>query len=114
MVFMISQPMNGLSDEQILAEQSRVIYLLQSRGHSVINTFFKNEYKLECDARSRVNCPLFWLGKSFEKMSECDGVYFVRGWSSARGCRIEYQAACEYGMYIINEEKTDTSEEVQI
>ena len=106
MIFMISQPMAGLSREQILSERDRVAVKLKERGHQVIDTYF-NEYDKQCDTSKIVNCPLYWLGESFKRMSNCDAVYFVRGWASTRGCRIEYQAACEYGLAIVNEEVTD-------
>nr|DAL94605.1 MAG TPA: N-deoxyribosyltransferase [Caudoviricetes sp.] len=31
-------------------------------------------------------------------MSQCDGVLFLPGWESARGCRIEFMAAGSYGL----------------
>lgn len=103
MVFMISQPMAGLTKETILAERQRVSLMLQHQGHTVMNTYF-DDYIKGCENAAPNNCPLYWLGKAFESMSYCDAVYFVKGWGSARGCRLEYQAACEYGMHIVNEE----------
>ena len=30
-------------------------------------------------------------------MSECDTVYFCKGWENARGCKIEHEVAKSYG-----------------
>lgn len=106
MVFMISQPMAGLSEQEILAERNRVTEVLVSQGHEVIDTYF-SDYQKRCETEHPNNCPLYWLGKAFEQMSKCDAVYFVRGWACTRGCRIEYSAACEYGLAIVNEDVTD-------
>ena len=49
------------------------------------------------------NFSLYALALSLEIMSNCDIVYFCRGWENARGCRMEHQAAKEYGLQIIYE-----------
>ena len=36
-------------------------------------------------------------------MAEADVVYFGSNWKSARGCKIEYEVAKEYGIDIIEE-----------
>lgn len=48
--------------------------------------------------------PLYLLGRAFQKMSECDAVYFTPGWEEARGCMMEYRAAKAYGLKIIGME----------
>ncbi|MBR5316007.1 MAG: DUF4406 domain-containing protein [Firmicutes bacterium] len=89
----ISQPMRGLSDEQILAARERAIISAEAElGEpvEVIDSFFQ---KAPHDAK-----PLWFLGKSLELLADADMVYFVEGWEEARGCRIEHLAALEYGI----------------
>lgn len=53
-----------------------------------------------------LNCkstPLFYMAHSFYRMSLCDTIYFCHGWESARGCRLEHQAAQDYGLKILYE-----------
>lgn len=39
---MISQPMNGLTDEQILAVKAKAVKSLEEKGYEVVNTFFED------------------------------------------------------------------------
>lgn len=38
---MISQPMNGKSDEEILAKKKKAEKILSDKGYEVVNTFLK-------------------------------------------------------------------------
>lgn len=103
---MLSQPMNGKSDEEIIATRNRAIAALKERGYEVINTLFTDEwYSPEAmKERGVENLPLCFLAKSLESMSLCHAAYFCKGWETTRGCRIEHEAAKAYGLTIIYEE----------
>lgn len=103
---MLSQPMNGKSDEEIIATRDRAIAALKERGYEVINTLFTDEwYSPEVmKERGVENRPLCFLAKSLESMSLCHAAYFCKGWETTRGCRIEHEAAKAYGLTIIYEE----------
>ena len=103
---MLSQPMNGKSDEEIIATRDRAIAALKERGYEVINTLFTDEwYSPEAVKKRGVeNIPLCFLAKSLENMSLCHAAYFCKGWENARGCRIEHEAAKAHGLTIIYEE----------
>ena len=95
----ISQPMRGKTDEEILASRERAIESAErnlGEKVEVIDSFFQNTPAMK-------NKPLWCLGKSLELMATADIVYFVPGWEEARGCRIENQAAREYGLDIIED-----------
>lgn len=102
---MLSQPMAGLSDQQIIQVRERAIEALESMGYEVVNTLFTDEWynKDNMTKRGVVQIPICFLAKSLENMSLCDAVYFVKGWESARGCRIEHAVAEAYGVKIIEE-----------
>ncbi len=102
---MISQPMNGLTEEQITADRERAIEALKGMGYEVINTRFTDEWysKESMEERGVVQIPICFLAKSIENMSLCHIVFFVKGWESARGCKIEHEIAEKYGMTIIEE-----------
>ena len=102
----ISQPMNGRADKEIIAErkkaEEKVKSVIDSNGMTteyidvdVIDSFFQNA---PVEAK-----PLWFLGKSLELLSTADYVYFCKGWRNARGCQIEHEAACKYGIQIIYE-----------
>lgn len=103
---MLSQPMAGKTQEEIVATRERAVKVLEERGYEVVNTLFTDEwYSKEAMAeRGVVQIPLCFLAKSLENMSLCHAAYFCKGWEAARGCRIEHQAAVDYGMDIIYEE----------
>lgn len=103
---MLSQPMNGLTDEQIVATRNKAVAALEAQGYEIINTLFTDEwYNPEnMEARGVVQIPLCFLAKSLENMSLCHAAYFCKGWENARGCKIEHEAAVAYGLTIIYEE----------
>lgn len=103
---MLSQPMAGKSDAEIVATREKAIRVLESRGYEIVNTLFTDEWYSQENMRKRgvVQIPLCFLAKSLENMSLCHAAYFCKGWENARGCRIEHAAAQAYGLDIIYEE----------
>lgn len=95
----ISQPMRGKTDEEILREREQAVAMAEAalgEKVEVIDSFFQGA---PADAK-----PLWFLGKSLEMMAEADVAYFAPGWKDARGCRIEYMSAIEYGIPVIEEQ----------
>lgn len=92
----ISQPMNGKTEEEILAVRSNAIRSAKEaigEEVEVIDSFFK-------DAPVEAK-PLWFLGKSLELLSTADIAYFAPGWANARGCKIEHECAIVYGIHAI-------------
>lgn len=87
----ISQPMNGKTDDEVLAERSNAIQAAKdylSDEIEVIDSFIQYA---PADAK-----PLWYLGESLKLLSKADIVYFAPGWTKARGCKIEHTCAKEY------------------
>ena len=103
---MLSQPMGGKSEEEIIATRERAIKALESKGYEIVNTLFTDEWYSQEAMKERgvVQIPLCFLAKSLESMSLCHAAYFCKGWEEARGCRIEHAAAKAYGLTILYEE----------
>ena len=103
---MLSQPMGGVPEEEIVATRDRAIAALEAKGYTVVNTLFTDEwYSHEnMEARGVVQIPLCFLAKSLENMSLCHAAYFCKGWENARGCKLEHDAAIAYGLDIIYED----------
>lgn len=94
----ISQPMNRLTDEEILAAKEKAIKSVEEKlGErvEVIDSFFQGA---PADAK-----PLWYLAKSLEVLAAADVAYFAPGWENARGCRIENTCAVEYGIDVIED-----------
>ena len=102
---MLSQPMAGKTDEEIIATREKAIAALTEKGYEVGNTLFTDEWysRESMEARGVVQIPLCFLAKSLENMANCHAAYFCKGWEQARGCRIEHAAAEAYGLDIIYE-----------
>ena len=108
---MISQPMNGKTDKEILAVRNQAVNTLTQMGYRFVNSLFeddgKEEYWFTPDAlkkRGIENIPLCYLARSLEVMAQCHAVYFCKGWDQARGCRLEHDAAVAYGMEVLYED----------
>lgn len=103
---MLSQPMAGKTDEEIVATREMAVSFLESAGYEIVNTLFTDEWysRENMEKRGVVQIPLCFLAKSLENMSLCHAAYFCKGWENARGCRIEHDAAKAYGLEIIYEE----------
>lgn len=103
---MLSQPMAGKTNEEIIATREKAIAELRKRGYEVENTLFTDEWYSNdsMEGRGVVQKPLCFLAKSLENMSLCHAAYFCKGWENARGCKIEHEAAVAYGLDIIYEE----------
>lgn len=93
MKLMISQPMRGKTNNQIREERAEIVKRLQEEGHEIVDTVFDIAPKGRDEA-------IYFLSKSIEFIAQVDGVVFMPGWQQARGCRIEYQVATEYGKFV--------------
>lgn len=93
MKIMISQPMRGKTNEQIRQERAELVKELEEQGHEVIDTVFE-------EAPADEDIAIYMLSQSIRYIGKVDAVVFMKGWENARGCRIEYQIAKDYGKYI--------------
>lgn len=103
---MISQPMAGKTDEEIIEDRERAVAALTAKGYEVVNTYFSDKWYSDdaMEERGVVQVPLCYLAKSLENMSLCRTAYFCKGWEDARGCRIEHDAAVAYGLEVLYED----------
>ena len=103
---MISQPMAGKTEEEIIAAREKANAFLEGEEYKVVNTPFTDErYELENMVdEGVVNIPLYYFANSVLNMSKCHVAYFCKGWEDERGCRLEHEIAEAYGLKIIYEE----------
>ena len=97
----ISQPMKGLTDEEILKTREKI----RVKAEKVIGEPVKLIDSFIKDYPGEINkhVPVFYLGKSIQLLSQADIAYFVEDWRNARGCLIEHEVARQYGIKIIEE-----------
>lgn len=101
---MISQPMYGLTADDIAETKARATKDIENMGYTVVNSLFDEDYFSEEDLECVQHKSLFFLAQALEVMSMCDAVYFCKGWEDTRGCQIEHKAAEAYGLAILYEE----------
>jgi len=101
---MLSQPIAGKTEEEIVETRNNAINVLQN-DYEIVNTLFTDEWynKEQMEKRGVVQIPLCFLAKSIENMANCHTVYFCKGWENTRGCKIEHDVAKAYGLEIIYE-----------
>jgi hypothetical protein len=90
--------MNGRDNSKIKDERLKIIGVLKDKygdDVEILESFFENA---PYDAK-----PLWFLGKSFELLSEADKAFFANDWSLSRGCEMEHNACVKYGIEIIND-----------
>lgn len=78
---MISQPMAGRTDAEIVEEREKAVAELEGMGYEVVNTLFTDEWYSDeaMEERGVVQVPLCFLAKSLENMSLCHVAYFCPG-----------------------------------
>ena len=69
---MLSQPMAGKTDEEIITTREKAIAALTEKGYEVVNTLFTDEWysRESMEARGVVQIPLCFLAKSLENMAK--------------------------------------------
>lgn len=87
---MLSQPMAGKTDEEIIATREKAIKVLQEKGYEIVNTLFTDEWYSNESMKERgvVQIPLCFLAKSLENMSLCHAAYFARDGRMQEGARL--------------------------
>lgn len=93
MKIMISQPMEGKTDEEIREERKDLVKELESKGYEVVDTIFAENLPEDGDM------AMFYLAMSINAMSKVDGVVFMQGWENSRGCVAEEYIARKYNKF---------------
>lgn len=100
MKVLISQPMKGLSNEQIKLNRENVVKEFHKLGYEVLDSVFAFE-----DIEGVKTKPLFYLAKSLELIAHhADTVYFMKGWENARGCKVEHDCCIAYDVPVLYED----------
>lgn len=104
----ISQPMSGLSDNQILEEREHIkeVFIEKYKDEydniEFTSTFFTQEDPIfeevnKLDVIEDESSKSLWLlGRALQMLAITDIVVFGHNWQDARGCKIEFMAAKMY------------------
>lgn len=92
----ISQPMSGKTTEIIRSEREDLVNDLVNKGYTVVNSILPEEPE-------NCNSALWCLGESIKILATSDYAYFMDGWKSARGCKIEHDCCVQYNVKIMKD-----------
>lgn len=112
----ISQPMSGLTEEEILRNRQEAIKFIQNKFPEynivAIDSFKPAPDQGEQNYNQKTAVAM--LGEALTKLALADIVYFIPGWKKSKGCQIENEVARRWleptGVIIVE----DGMEEVNI
>lgn len=88
--------MKGKTDEEIIKERELAIEEAKKVLNDDVTIIDSFSQGAPADAK-----PLWFLGKSFELLSTADIAYFAKDWEKYRGCKMEHEAAIQYGIQVL-------------
>jgi len=94
----ISQPMRGLTDEEIKVNREKAENLIRLKYNDDVEFI---DSLIKEDAPKDSNPGAYFLGRSIQLMSLADVVVFLPGYDKARGCIAEYNIAMDYEFDIV-------------
>ena len=105
----ISQPMTGLTENDILsirAEEIRSVYKFYNKDSydvSIINSYItdKERHEFQECMPDKVNWDIYWLSKAIKCLALADVLWLCDGWEYSKGCNIELECAIQYGLDIV-------------
>lgn len=87
--------MKGLTQDEILKKREEIKRTFQDQGWTFVETM---QDTLPANVAS---VSLGLLAAGLMNMAKCNYVIFLKGWRSARGCRIEHDVCEAYGIKTI-------------
>lgn len=100
-MIMISMPMNY---DNWYSDYMNKKKELEDKGYRIAPLHAASIYKKEPEYNYPIeNKAIMYMANSFARMAISDTIYFCGDWENARGCRLEHQAAKDYGLKIMYE-----------
>jgi hypothetical protein len=93
----ISLPISGYNVERCKARALNSKHGLEKLGHTVVTPF-------DVCPDDNKTYP-YYIGRDIEALMQCDAIFLLSGWSSSRGCQLEWRCAEIYGKKIFHDFK---------
>ena len=105
----ISQPMTGLTENDILLTRAKAIRSIYKFYNTDIYDVFiidsyindKTRHKFQGCMSDSTNWDIYWLSQSIESLAFADVLWLCDGWEYSKGCNIELECAIQYGLHIV-------------
>ena len=99
----LSQPMSGLTNEEILEERETETRLIRRKFP---NAEFISSFSVSPIENVPENADRLWyLGRAIQMMADADMIVFLPGSDYADGCRVESQVANIYNILILRKDQ---------
>lgn len=87
------------SDEDRL----KLLYMLENDGHKVTCPIFVGDWWSEASMKARgiKDCSLNIFAETLRDISNCDAIFFGRGWENDTICKMEHDAVAHYNITTI-------------
>ena len=100
----ISQPMSGLTDEEIavvrdqaIEEIKKIYYFFEERGElEIVSATYIRDGEVIPENPSRI----WYLGRAIQMMDGVTVIYMCKGWENSKGCKVEHLVATEHEILI--------------
>ena len=99
----ISQPMGGIYKDKFEQDRAAAKQHIYNALGGVPIKFIESYIETHSDINFRFKSrePIWYLAQALILLADADYIYFVDGWQTARGCKVERLVAEEYGIPII-------------
>ena len=109
---LISQPMTGRSEEEILATRQKEIEKIHQFFDAdgveinIIDSYIDDATRkyFEEHITDGINWDIYWLSQSLQRLALADTIWLCEGWEYSKGCNIELKCAIQYGLNIVYSE----------
>ena len=97
----ISQPMHGLTLDEIIKVRENVISVLKDNIGDCFEFIDNLQANEEYIANAKKHPRLWYLGESIKLMSEAFCIVMADGWQNSQGCLIEKEIADQYSIPVV-------------
>lgn len=99
----ISQPMGGIYKDKFERDRAAAKQHIYNALGGIPIEFIKSyiEENPDINFRFKSREPIWYLAQALILLADADYIYFVNGWQTARGCKVERLVAEEYDIPII-------------
>lgn len=99
----ISQPMGGIYQDKFERDREAAKQHIYNALGGIPIKFIESyiEENPDINFRFKSREPIWYLAQTLILLADADYIYFVNGWQTARGCKVERLVAEEYGIPII-------------
>jgi hypothetical protein len=103
MKFFISQGMRNKTDEEINAEREKIIndFIIPTFGENNVE-IIESKFDISENVPEEVLTePVYWLGKSIQKLAEANFLICSPDYFDYNGCKVEREIAERYGISVL-------------